>query len=44
MKKTNFDQYLEEQLCDPAFTTRFEHAGEAWDASYRAKQSVSNRS
>ncbi len=30
MKKTNFDRYLEEQLKDPAFAVRFEHAGEAW--------------
>jgi DNA-binding XRE family transcriptional regulator len=33
MKKTNFDDYLESQLKDPAFATRFEHAGEAWDVS-----------
>ncbi len=31
MKKTNFDRYLEEQLRDPDFAARFEHAGEAWD-------------
>ncbi|MHC1744704.1 MAG: helix-turn-helix transcriptional regulator [Syntrophobacteraceae bacterium] len=31
MKKTNFDQYLEEQLQDPAFADRFDRAGEAWD-------------
>jgi len=31
MKKTNFDQYLEEQLQDPDFAARFEQAGEAWD-------------
>jgi len=33
MKKTNFDRYLEEQMKDPAFATRFEHAGEAWDVA-----------
>ncbi len=33
MKKTNFDRYLEEQLQDPAFPARFEHAGEAWDVA-----------
>jgi len=33
MKKTNFDHYLEEQLQDPAFAARFEHAGEAWDVA-----------
>ena len=30
-KPTNFDDYLEEQLKDPAFASRFEKAGEAWD-------------
>ncbi len=33
MKKSNFDQYLEEQLQDPDFAARFEHAGEAWDVA-----------
>jgi transcriptional regulator with XRE-family HTH domain len=33
MKKTNFDRYLEAQLQDPAFATRFERAGEAWDVA-----------
>jgi hypothetical protein len=33
MKKTNFDQYLEEQLQDPAMAVRLEHAGEAWDVA-----------
>jgi ribosome-binding protein aMBF1 (putative translation factor) len=33
MKKTNFDHYLEEQLRDPAFATRFQQAGEAWDVA-----------
>src|SRR5258707_8633448 len=31
MKITNFDQYLEKQLRDPAFVERFDKAGEAWD-------------
>lgn len=33
MKKTNFDNYLEQQLHDPEFAARFEHAGEAWDVA-----------
>jgi transcriptional regulator with XRE-family HTH domain len=33
VRKTNFDQYLEDQLQDPAFAARFEHAGEAWDVA-----------
>ena len=33
MKKTNFDQYLEEQLQNPAFADRFDRAGEAWDVA-----------
>ncbi len=33
MKKTNFDRYLEEQLKDPAFESRFKRAGEAWDVA-----------
>jgi len=33
MKKTNFDRYLDEQLQDPAFATRFKRAGEAWDVA-----------
>ena len=33
MKETNFDDYLTEQLQDPAFAARFESAGEAWDVS-----------
>ena len=31
MKKTNFDQYLEEQMKEPEFSASFEQAGEAWD-------------
>ncbi len=31
MTKTNFDQYLDQQLQDPAFAARFEQAGAAWD-------------
>ncbi len=30
-QKTNFDNYLEEQLRDDVFAARFEKAGEAWD-------------
>src|ERR1700682_4633794 len=33
MSKTNFDLFLEEQLCDPDFARRFEQAGEAWDVA-----------
>lgn len=33
MKKTNFDHYLEEQLQDPAFATRFEQVGQAWEVA-----------
>ena len=33
MKVSNFDQYLKEQLRDPAFAARFERAGEAWDVA-----------
>jgi transcriptional regulator with XRE-family HTH domain len=33
MKKTNFDDYLEKQLKDPAFAARFKRAGEAWDVA-----------
>jgi transcriptional regulator with XRE-family HTH domain len=31
--KTNFDNYLEQQLRDPAFARRFAQAGEAWDVA-----------
>jgi len=33
MKKPNFDRYLEEQVQDPRFATRFARAGEAWDVA-----------
>lgn len=33
MRKTNFDRYLEQQMRDPRFATRFERAGEAWDVA-----------
>ncbi|OGT85060.1 MAG: hypothetical protein A3H91_11195 [Gammaproteobacteria bacterium RIFCSPLOWO2_02_FULL_61_13] len=33
MKQTNFDQYLKEQLTDPAFARRFKRAGQAWDVA-----------
>lgn len=31
--KTNFDEYLDQQLSDPAFAKRFKEAGEAWDVA-----------
>ena len=31
--RTNFDNYLEEQLKDPYFAARFKEAGEAWDVA-----------
>ncbi|NVM25272.1 MAG: helix-turn-helix transcriptional regulator [Desulfobacterales bacterium] len=31
--RTNFDRYLEEQLRDPDFATRFKEAGQAWDVA-----------
>src|SRR5438445_11523034 len=48
MKKTNFDQYLDEQLKDPEFAGRFERAGEAWDialqlAALRQKAGLSQK-
>jgi hypothetical protein len=33
MEKTNFDNYLEEQLQDPDFAARYAAAGEAWDVA-----------
>jgi hypothetical protein len=32
-RKTNFDQYLGEQLKDEGFAERFKKAGEAWDVA-----------
>ena len=32
-RKTNFDEYLEDQLKDPEFAVRFQKAGEAWDVA-----------
>lgn len=32
MNKTNFDDYLEQQLLDAEFTMRFKQAGEAWES------------
>ena len=48
MKKTNFDQYLGEQLQDPDFAERFEKAGAAWDvaiqlAALREKAGLSQK-
>ena len=33
MTNTNFERYLKQQMKDPAFASRFEQAGEAWDVS-----------
>jgi ribosome-binding protein aMBF1 (putative translation factor) len=33
MKKTNFDTYLDQQLENPAFASRFAEAGAAWDVA-----------
>jgi transcriptional regulator with XRE-family HTH domain len=46
--KTNFDEFLEAQLKDPAFAERFEKAGEAWDvalqiAALREKAGLSQK-
>ena len=46
--RTNFDNYLAEQLKDPAFAERFEKAGEAWDvalqiAALREKAGLSQK-
>jgi transcriptional regulator with XRE-family HTH domain len=46
--RTNFDNYLEEQLRDPGFRERFEKAGEAWDialqlAALREEQGLSQK-
>jgi len=48
MKKTNFDRYLDEQLKDPEFASRYEAAGEAWDvalqlAALRQKAGLSQK-
>jgi hypothetical protein len=34
-RKTNFDQYLGEQLKDEGFAERFKKAGEAWDVALK---------
>ena len=31
MKKTNFDEFLDDQLKDREFAVRFEQSGEAWN-------------
>jgi transcriptional regulator with XRE-family HTH domain len=46
--KTNFDDYLDEQLKDPVFARRFKRAGEAWDvalqiAALREKAGLSQK-
>jgi DNA-binding XRE family transcriptional regulator len=47
-QRTNFDEYLEEQLKDPGFAARFRKAGEAWDvalqlASLRKESGLSQK-
>jgi transcriptional regulator with XRE-family HTH domain len=47
-QKTNFDQYLEEQLQDSDFAARFKKAGEAWEiamqlAALRKKSGLSQK-
>jgi len=34
-QRTNFDKYLEEQMKDPHFATRFKKAGKAWDIALK---------
>lgn len=34
-RRTNFDRYLQEQLKDPDFASRFKKAGEAWDVALK---------
>jgi transcriptional regulator with XRE-family HTH domain len=34
-RRTNFDQYLKEQLKDADFVERFRKAGEAWDVALK---------
>jgi len=34
-QRTNFDQYLQEQLKDSGFAERFKKAGEAWDVAIK---------
>ena len=48
MNKTNFDNYLDAQLKDPAFAARFEQAGESWNvalqiAALRQKAGLSQK-
>lgn len=48
MMRTNFDQFLDEQLRDPEFAERFRSAGEAWDvalqiAALRKKAGLSQK-
>ena len=47
-RRTNFDEYLDEQLRDPDFAARFKKAGEAWDvalqlAALRKKAGMSQK-
>jgi transcriptional regulator with XRE-family HTH domain len=47
-RKTNFDRYLEKQLKDPDFASRYQKAGEAWNvalqlAALRKKAGLSQK-
>lgn len=47
-RRTNFDEYLDDQLRDPDFAARFKKAGEAWDvalqlAALRKKAGMSQK-
>ena len=47
-QRTNFDEYLEEQLKDPGFAARFKKTGQAWDvalqlASLRKESGLSQK-
>jgi hypothetical protein len=42
MEKTNFDEYLEEQLLDPAFAARFAAACDYWDTLLDATAATPN--
>ena len=35
MKKTNFDNYLKDQLKDKVFAEHFRQAGKAWDVALK---------
>ena len=48
MKRTNFDEYLDSQMKDPEFASRFEQAGDSWEvalqlAALRQKAGLSQK-